>query len=126
LGAIALSDVMLDTPYFNGMNTSLEAFAVGMPIVTMPTALQRGRHTQGMYRKMGLSQHVTTSPAEYVDLANRLGTQRDYRRYVSDVILERNGVLYEDPRVVREFERFFADVLVGKKETDNKERGSAR
>jgi predicted O-linked N-acetylglucosamine transferase (SPINDLY family) len=45
---IAVSDVMLDTLHFNGMNTSLEALAVGTPVVTLPGALQRGRRTTGM------------------------------------------------------------------------------
>jgi len=36
----ALADVLLDTIHFGGGNTSLEAFAFGTPVVTLP-----GRHT---------------------------------------------------------------------------------
>jgi hypothetical protein len=43
---------MLDTLHFNGMNSSLEALAVGLPVVTLPTQLQRGRHTRAMYLKL--------------------------------------------------------------------------
>ncbi len=111
LNAIAVSDVMLDTPHFNGMNTSLEAFAVGKPVVTMPTTLHRGRHTQGMYRKMELAECIANSGPEYVEFANRLGTQPEYRNHVRDRILERNSLLYQDTRVVREFERFFREAL---------------
>jgi len=111
LNAIALSDVMLDTPHFNGMNTSLEAFSVGMPIVTLPTGLHRGRHTQGMYRKMEFTECIATTEQQYVEIANRLGTQPDYRAHVRSEILSRNAVLYQDARVVREFERFFREAL---------------
>jgi len=106
---VAACDVMLDTPHFNGMNTSLEAFAAGTPVVTMPTGLQRGRHTAGMYRKMGLADCVAQTPDDYSRIALRLAADAAYRRHVSEQIAARSGVLFEDPRVVSEFERFFAD-----------------
>lgn len=108
LGLLAAGAVVLDTIHFNGMNSSLEAFAVGTPIVTLPTGLQRGRHTQAMYRKMGIGDCIARSIEDYVDIAVRLGTDAAFRQDVRERILARNHVLYEDPRVVREFERFFA------------------
>jgi predicted O-linked N-acetylglucosamine transferase (SPINDLY family) len=109
LALIAASDVMLDTIYFNGMNTSLEAFAVGTPVVTMPTALQRGRHTYGMYKRMDLDECIARDPDEYVSISVRLGTDQEFRDKVKSRILSRCKVLYEDSNVVREFERFFVE-----------------
>ena len=106
---IALADVMLDTVHFNGMNTSLEALSVGTPVVTLPGEFQRGRHTQAMYRKMGMTECIATDAANYVDVAVRLGTDRAYRRQIHDKILARNDVLFEDMQIVREFERFFRE-----------------
>jgi len=63
---IALADVMLDTVHFNGMNTSLEALSVGTPIVTLPGEFQRGRHTQAMYRRMGIAHGIAADAADYV------------------------------------------------------------
>lgn len=108
---IAVSDVMLDTIHFNGMNTSLEAFSVGTPVVTLPTAFQRGRHTSGMYAKMALTDATARTPEQYVEMAVRLGTDRDERRQRSNEILQRNHSLFEDINVVREFERFFLEAL---------------
>lgn len=108
---VASCDVMLDTLHFNGMNTSLEAFAAGIPVVTLPTALQRGRHTAGMYRAMGIADAVARTPEEYVAIAHRLGTDRAARQALSQRILDNNGCLFENPRVVREFERFFEFAL---------------
>ncbi len=108
---IALADVMLDTVHFNGMNTSLEAFSVGTPVVTLPGEFQRGRHTQAMYRKMGIGECVAVDAAHYIDLAVRLGTDRGYRRTIHQEIMLRNGVLFENMEVVREFERFFREAL---------------
>jgi predicted O-linked N-acetylglucosamine transferase (SPINDLY family) len=107
LSLIAVCDVMLDTIYFNGMNTSLEALAVGTPVVTMPNALQRGRHTLGMYQRMGMFECVAWSPDEYIRIALSLGTNADFREEIKTRIMSRNGVLFEDVEVVREFERFF-------------------
>jgi len=106
---IAISDVMLDTIHFNGMNTSLEAFAVGTPLVTWYQTLQRGRHTYGMYRKMGIEDCVATSAQQYVDIALRLGTDKSFRENIRRKILSRSDVLYEDITVVQEFERFFLE-----------------
>ena len=110
LNLIALADVMLDSVHFNGMNTSLEAFAVGTPVVTLPSAFQRGRHTQAMYRRMGIASGIAADAQGYIDEALRLGTDPEYRAGASASILERNDVLFEDANVVREFERFFSTV----------------
>jgi len=61
LNLLAAADVILDTPHFNGMNTSLESFAVGTPVVTLPGQFQRGRHTYGMYRSPCASQPTRPS-----------------------------------------------------------------
>lgn len=106
---IAVSDVMLDTLHFNGMNTSLDAFAVGTPIVTWPRALQRGRHTQAMYQKMGLTECIVDNAQAYIDQAVRLANDAGYRTAMKGEILKRNSALFEDIRVVREFERFFQE-----------------
>jgi predicted O-linked N-acetylglucosamine transferase (SPINDLY family) len=60
---------------------------------------------------MGLADHVADGASAYVDQALRLGTDSAYRNARKAEILERSDVLFEDPRVVREFERFFATAL---------------
>lgn len=108
---VASADVMLDTIHFNGMNTSLEAFAVGTPVVTMPTELQRGRHTAGMYAAMGIHDAVAQTPEEYIRIAVELGTDRNKRDALSKRILAANSCLFENRHVVKEFERFFSFAL---------------
>jgi predicted O-linked N-acetylglucosamine transferase (SPINDLY family) len=108
---IELADVMLDTIHFNGMNTNLEAFSVGTPVVTMPTQLQRGRHTLGMYRRMGITDCIATSPHNYAEIAVRLATDRELHKQIKRRILEKSCLLYEDQAVVREFERFFREAV---------------
>jgi protein O-GlcNAc transferase len=107
LQLLSVVDVMLDTVHFNGFNTSLEAFSVGTPVVTLPGQLQRARHTQAMYRRMGIDGCVAADEQEYIDIAVGLGTDADRRRALRELILERNHVLFEDRRVITELEGFF-------------------
>lgn len=104
---IALADVVLDTVHFNGMNTSLEAFAVGTPVVTWPGALQRGRHTFGMYRRMGESYGVASDAEHFVELALTIAREPDLNHALRNSLRDRSTVLFEDPRVTAEFARCF-------------------
>ena len=108
---LCLADVILDSLHFNGMNSSLQAFAMGTPVVTLPGRLQRGRHTQAMYRAMEITECIASTPEQYVDIAVRIATDHAYVQRLRERILSRNHRLFEDTRVVSEFERFFQHAL---------------
>ncbi len=61
LNLMAASDVMLDPVHYSGGNTTLEALAVGTPVVTLPSAYLRGRTTLGCYGRMGMMECVASS-----------------------------------------------------------------
>jgi protein O-GlcNAc transferase len=107
----AACDVLLDPIHFGGGNTAYEALALGVPIVTWPSAFLRGRITLAMYKKMGVLDCVATGAKEYVHLAVRLGTEPDCRAAVRAKILAANGVLYEETAAVRELEGFFKEAV---------------
>ncbi|HEV3448124.1 MAG TPA: tetratricopeptide repeat protein, partial [Gemmataceae bacterium] len=92
----AACDVLLDPIHFGGGNTAYEAFALGVPIVTCPSAFLRGRITFALYKKMNIMECVALSTNQYVELAIRLGTEGDFRGEVKKKILAANSVLYED------------------------------
>jgi protein O-GlcNAc transferase len=104
---LGAADVVLDTLHFNGMNTSIDAFSVGTPVVTLPTGLQRGRFTQAMYRTMEIDWGVARDADDYATLAVQAATDPQRQAELRRLILERNHLLFEDRRVVAEFERFF-------------------
>jgi predicted O-linked N-acetylglucosamine transferase (SPINDLY family) len=108
---LAACDVMLDTIHFNGMNCTLEALSIGLPVITLPSGLQRGRHTLGMYRRMGWTELVAESADDYVRIAVRLGTDPKARASARREILQRCDVLFSDENVVRGFEAFFKAAL---------------
>lgn len=107
LNLLAVCDVLLDPIHFGGGNTSYEALALGVPLVTLPSPLMRGRITSALYRKMGMQDCVANSGQEYVDLAVALGTNPSLREAVRAKILATNSLLFEDLSAVRELEAFF-------------------
>src|SRR5262249_47486282 len=105
---IASADVMLDTLHFGGSNTADDAFAAGVPVVTLPGALPRGCYTAAMYRTIGIDDCIAGSIPDYIERAVRLGTDRAYREQLSKRIASAAAPLYEHDAAVGQLEHFFA------------------
>ncbi|MEZ6045330.1 MAG: tetratricopeptide repeat protein [Planctomycetaceae bacterium] len=105
------TDVMLDTPHFGGGNTTYQALALGIPIVTCPPVHQRGRFTQGLYRKIGVTDCIVNSFEEYIELSVELALNREKRQAIQDKILAAKDVLFREKAAVTEFEEFFERVI---------------
>ncbi len=96
LRANALCDVMLDTLHWSGGNTSLDAIAAGLPMVTLPGSLMRGRQSAAMLRRLGLGALVARDRDDYVAIALRLGADPAGRAQLRRALEERAGDLFED------------------------------
>jgi predicted O-linked N-acetylglucosamine transferase (SPINDLY family) len=103
---LMMADAILDPPFFGGGNTSYEAFAMGLPIVTWPGAFMRGRVTEGCYRQMGFTALVADSLDSYVEMALRLANDARWREQMKAEIAARSAALYEDAGMVTELEDF--------------------
>jgi len=111
LGLTSLFDVSLDPVHFGGGNTSYEALAFGVPVVTMPSQFLRGRLTYAMYKQMRVEDCVARSSDEYINLALRLGTDKPFRAQVSDKIRAAGDAIFENPKGVRDFENFLMEAV---------------
>ena len=111
LRLLAAADALLDPIYFGGGNTSYEAFAVGVPIVTWPGPFARGRTTFACYRRMGIMDCVVGTLDDYAETAVRLANDPAWREEIRAKILARNHLLYEDIGAVREIERFLEQAI---------------
>lgn len=107
----AMSAVSLDPIHFGGGNTTYEALAVGLPVVTLPSKFLRARISQALYRQMGYCDCVVETPEQYVERAVQLGSDADYRRAASEQILASCPALFEDQRAVDEYAKFFRSVV---------------
>ena len=111
LALLGLADVVLDTPHFSGGNSSLEAFAMGAPVVTLPGAYARSRFTYASYSRMGVMDCVARDDREYVGLAIRLGTDRGHAAAMRRRIIKAGAAIYDDLGTVRAMENVFLDAV---------------
>ncbi len=101
IATLAACDVMLDPFPFGGGNTTLEALAVGTPVVTCPPRLARGRLAYAFCRQADWMDGVADDPADYVARAVRLASDPAARA----IVQRRSAVLFDNPAGVRQFER---------------------
>lgn len=110
-----VSDIFLDSVGWSGGNTSLEAIACGLPIVTLPGEFMRGRHTYAMLKILAMEETIAQSESEYIDIAVRLAQTPDWRNDVVERMRSRHGDLYEDTTCVRALEDFYIAVTNSQK-----------
>ena len=103
---LLLADVVLDPfPYCGGIS-SLEAFSLGVPVVTLPTEFLRGRFTQAFYRRLGIESCIARNVDNYIEIALRLGTDLAFRKQMHDQIIAGQPRLFEDEAAIRDWEEF--------------------
>jgi predicted O-linked N-acetylglucosamine transferase (SPINDLY family) len=106
-----LSDVYLDTFTWSGGNTSLEAIACNLPIVTCPGEFMRGRHSDSFLKMLGVTDTIAQNEGEYIDIAVKLGQNPAWRREISERISQRHDKLFDDQVCVAGLEKFYKQVV---------------
>jgi protein O-GlcNAc transferase len=99
------TDVFLDSIGWSGCNSTLEAVACDLPVVTTPTALMRGRHSAAILTCMGLAHRVAADVDGYVETAVRLARTDERASFVAELRVGRPRV-FADPAPVRALEAF--------------------
>lgn len=107
------ADVYLDSIGWSGGNTTLEAVAEGLPVVTLPGALMRGRHSSAILTQIGVTETIAGDLDGYVATAVRLGTDVAWRRSVSARVAEGCRRIHDDTRPLRALEDFLERCAAG-------------
>jgi predicted O-linked N-acetylglucosamine transferase (SPINDLY family) len=94
-------DVFLDTPLWSGNNTTHEAIACGLPVVTWPGPMMRARHAFAILTRIGCTETVAADLDDYVRLAVRAGRDAAWRSHLRSEIERRRALLYDDPAPIR-------------------------
>jgi CRISPR-associated protein Csy1 len=97
-------DAMLDTVHWSGGNTSLDALASGLPVVTWPGRLMRGRQSAAMLRALGLPELVAASGEELAEKTVQVATDRAMRADIVSRIEANRGALLERAEPIRALE----------------------
>jgi protein O-GlcNAc transferase len=106
-----VADVFLDSIGWSGCNSTLEALACDLPVVTMPGRLMRGRHTHAILKMMGCTETEGQSIDEYVAIAKRLGTDAEWRRYISEKVSRSKHLVYNDNKCIHGLEEFLKNTV---------------
>jgi predicted O-linked N-acetylglucosamine transferase (SPINDLY family) len=107
-----LGDAFLDTVSWSGGVTTFEAVACGLPVVTLPGELMRARHSYAILTQLGVTETIAKDSADYVDIAVRLGLDRQWRQSVVNRMVDGYPGLYSDTRSVPALEDFYRRVVV--------------
>ena len=96
-------DAMLDPLHWSGGNTSLDAIASGLPIVTRPGRFMRGRQSAGMLAHVGLPDLVAADEDDYVARAVRFASDAGARDDARRRMTAARGALFDDASTTRAF-----------------------
>jgi predicted O-linked N-acetylglucosamine transferase (SPINDLY family) len=97
INLLSCSDVVLDTFPFGGCNSTAEALALGVPVVTLPAPYLKGRYSLALYRELGIESCIAATPEQYIDIALRLANEREARQSLSREIVHANDRLFDRP-----------------------------
>jgi protein O-GlcNAc transferase len=100
-------DAMLDTLHWSGGNTSIDALACGLPIVTLPGAYMRGRQSAAMLQLVGVPELVAQDRDRYLAIAQRLGDDGPWRASLRDRIRSGHDRLFDRRDAIEPLHRFF-------------------
>jgi predicted O-linked N-acetylglucosamine transferase (SPINDLY family) len=114
LDLLRLGDVFLDTFEWSGGMTTLDAVGCGLPVVTCPGSMMRGRQSLGILTRLGVTETVASTLDEYTRIAIRLGQDGDWRRQVSDRLRRNLPDLYNDRMCVQALEAFYRRAVDGR------------
>jgi protein O-GlcNAc transferase len=102
-------DVMIDTLHWSGGNTSLDALACGLPIVTLPGRFMRGRQSAGMLQLMGIDELVARDADDYVRIVTKAASDVSWRGALSARIREGQARVFDDPAPTAALADFLRD-----------------
>ncbi|UCD82315.1 MAG: tetratricopeptide repeat protein [Desulfobacterales bacterium] len=105
------SDVLLDSFCWSGGKTTLEGITCGLPVVTCPGKLMRGRHAYAMLKMMGIDDTIAANANEYIDISVRLGLNQEFYRTMRRRIEKDRSRLYNDTRCIQALEDFYRSLI---------------
>ncbi len=108
LGINSVCTAMLDTTRWSGGNTTLDALAVGLPVVTRPGRLMRARQSAAMLHLLGIDDLTCDDDDDYIRVAARLARDPDWHGALRARILDSRHRIFGDAAPVRAFADWLA------------------
>jgi predicted O-linked N-acetylglucosamine transferase (SPINDLY family) len=119
-GLYRVGDVFLDSIGWSGCNTTMNAVARHLPVVTLPGKMMRGRQSLAILRMTGVTDTVADSLDAYVRIATRLGTDTHWRKQIGDRVAANKHKLYGDTACIEALELFLEEAVENSRDRWNK------
>ena len=105
------SDLLLDSIGFSGFNTTMQAIGCGLPVITREGKFMRTRSASAILRALEIEELITKTEKEYIDLIEKIITDRSFFYQIKCRIKDQENVLYRNEDAVRALEEFFENVI---------------
>ena len=112
-GAIGLCDVFLDSLDWSGCNSAIESLPNALPIVTLPGAFMRGRHSAAILQMMGVTETIARDLDDYIAIAARLAHEPQERLKISNRMGAARNKIYCDRACITALEDFLEKAVRG-------------
>jgi predicted O-linked N-acetylglucosamine transferase (SPINDLY family) len=112
LAGIARATLVLDSPWFSGGATTLDAFSVGAPVLAWESPMARGRQTSGMLRMMDLDELIAVEEQDYIAKAVAFCRDQEHCGALRARILANKTMLFDDDAPVRAFAAFLETAAI--------------
>jgi tetratricopeptide (TPR) repeat protein len=106
------SVALLDTIGISGFNTAMQAIGCGLPIITREGSFMRTRCASAILRILGLNELIAKSEKDYINLAEKVVLDQEFRSRIKAKILLNENLLYKDIGPVRALEDFFESTVL--------------
>ena len=93
-------DAMLDTSRWSGGNTTLDAIACALPVVTLPGRFMRARQSAAMLELARVPELIARNADDYVSIAQALVGEAGLRASLSRRLVEGQPRIFDDPAPV--------------------------
>ena len=110
MGVLAISHHTIDTIDWNGGNSSMQSLSLDCPVVTLPTAFMRGRHTVSMLEVLELQELIAKNHDDYINISVRLLKDEAFYRDMKSKISERKKRLFHDKSIADAFRKAVDDI----------------
>lgn len=115
LGLMDYADIFLDSMEWSGCNSTMEALASNTPVVTLPGATFRSRHTYGILTMMDMPELIARDLEEYLSIAVKLGKETSFREAIAAKINTNKHLVFDDPQAIEGLQCFLNDCFKRKK-----------
>jgi predicted O-linked N-acetylglucosamine transferase (SPINDLY family) len=112
-GITRIADVFLDSLGWSGCNSTLEALACDLPVVTMAGELMRARHSAAILTMLGMPDLIANTPEAFAELAAGLGRDKARRQALAGRIARDKHRLYRDEACIDGLARYLEEAAHG-------------